>query len=83
MATAPPPVFPLTTADPASELALKLNVITEAIRMAGLGNAASQPQVVAALIQASAMANLAEAITGAAADIGAGLDEVAAAMDQA
>lgn len=83
MATAPPPVFPLTTADPASELALKLLVITEAVRMAGLDDAASQPQVVAALIQASAMADLAEAVRNAAAAIGAGLDEVAAAMDQA
>lgn len=80
MATAPPPVFPLTTADPASELALKLLVITEAIRMAGLGDAASQPQVVAALVQASAMADLTEAVTGAAVGIGAGLHEVAAAM---
>lgn len=70
-------MFPLTTTDPASELALKLNVITEAIRMAGLGDAADQPQVVAALVHASAMADLAEAIRGAAADIGGGLDQVA------
>lgn len=83
MATAPPPVFPLTTDDPASELALKLETITRALRMAGLDDAASGPQVVAALIQASAMAGLAEAVRSAAADIGAGLDEVAAAMDQA
>lgn len=75
--TAPLPVFPLTTSDPASELALKLMVITEAVRMAGLD---AEPQVIAALIQASAMADLTEAVRGAAADIGAGLDEVAAAM---
>lgn len=55
-------------------------MITEAIRMAGLGDAASQPQIVAALVQASAMADLTEAVTGAAVGIGAGLHEVAAAM---
>lgn len=77
MATALQPVFPLTTTDPASELALKLDTITEALRMAGLS---ADPGIVAALIQASAMADLAEAVKGAAADIGAGLDEIAAAM---
>lgn len=76
MATAPPPVFPLTTDDPASELALKLETITRALRMAGLS---AEPGIVAALIQASAMADLAEAVRSAAADIGAGLEEIAAA----
>jgi len=40
----PPNVFPLTTTDPASEHALKLEVITSAIGMAeGLRSAASLP----------------------------------------
>lgn len=71
-------VFPLTTEDPASELAMKLDTITEAIRMArGLDYATTHPEIVAALIHASAIADLAEAIRGAAADIGGGLDQVA------
>lgn len=76
MATAPPPVFPLTTADPASELALKLEVITEAARMAGQ----SDPQVIAALVHASAIAELVDAIRAGAADLEAGLSELAASQ---
>lgn len=76
--TAPLPVFPLTTSDPARELAMELMVITEAVRMAGLD---AEPQVVAALIQASAMADLTEAVRGAAAALITGLDEVAAAIN--
>lgn len=57
-------MFPLTTTDPASELALKLEVVTEAIRMAGF-NTHERAQVAAALIHASAMADLAEAIRSA------------------
>jgi hypothetical protein len=63
--TAPAAVFPLTTTDPASELALKLRTCTEAIRMVpdlSMASSAAQAQVVAALIHASAIAELADAI---------------------
>lgn len=67
-------MYPLTTSDPASELALKLEVITEAIRMApGI----QHPEVVAALIHASAIADLADAIRSAGGSIESGLESVA------
>lgn len=76
-------VFPLTTTDPASELALKLDTITEAIRMAqGLENAAAHPEIVAALIHASAIADLAQAIRDGGTSIESGLDIVASQIPQ-
>ena len=76
-------VFPLTTEDPASELALKLEVIIEAIRMArGLDCATTHPEIVAALIHASAMADLAQAIRDGGTHIESGLDIVASQIPQ-
>ena len=74
------PVFPLTTTDPASELANQLRTMTEAIQLIpelSLASRDAQAQVVAALIHASAIADLAQAIRDGGTSIESGLDIVA------
>jgi hypothetical protein len=78
-------VFPLSTTDPDSELALKLRTCTEAIRMVpdlSMASRDAQAQVVAALIHASAIADLAQAIRDGGTSIESGLDLVANQIPQ-
>lgn len=78
-------VFTLTTTDPESELANQLRTMTEAIQLIpelSLASRDAQAQVVAALIHASAMADLAQAIRDGGTSIESGLDIVANQIPQ-
>lgn len=73
-------MFPLTTTDPASELANQLRICTEAIQAIpelSMASRDAQAQVVAALVHASAMADLAQAVRDSGNSIESGLDIVA------
>jgi hypothetical protein len=77
-------MFPLTLSDPESELANKLRVCTEAIRMIpdlSMASRDAQARVVAALIHASAMADLAQAIRNGGTSIESGLDVLAGQIE--